>query len=530
MASGRRDHRITRPAWWRWARRLSQAFFLLLFLYLVLWTRQGAAHLGAHGLFLRLDPLAGLAAMLAARRWLAGMALGLLTLALTLVVGRAWCGWICPLGTLLDLLPASRQRTDRRWLGARWRALKYGLLAAVVVGGLAGAITLMVLDPLTLLTRAMASFILPLTDGLLHALELALIDVEPLQNAVIGFDSWLRRTVLPQQPAFVAANVAVGVLLALVLAANALHRRFWCRYLCPLGGLLALISRASLYRHRLDEDACVRCGRCARACPTAAISAERAYRADSAECIACLECTVVCPTGAIAFPAQASRPTSLPFDPTRRQALTLFGAALASVSLLRVARRLALPDRWLLRPPGATEASLQQCIRCGACLKVCPTGGLQPSLTTAGVEGLWTPVLAPRQGYCNYGCHSCGQVCPTGAIPRLELAVKRERVMGLAVVDRTRCLAWAEKQQCIVCEELCPVPEKAIRLDDITIQDEQGRGVVIRRPVVHERLCIGCGSCEWHCPVAGEAAIRVRHAPVAGRARDTGAPPRSAVG
>lgn len=523
MSSSSSKRRASRSVWWRHTRRISQIGFLVLYFYLVLWTRQGVDDLPAHNLFFRLDPLVGLAAMLAGRRWIAGAALGLLTIVLTLVAGRAWCGWICPLGTLLDLAPSRRSRTDSRDLGTSWRSIKYGILASVIVGGLAGSITFIVLDPITLLTRAMASVILPLADDLIHAIEMALVEVQPLQDAVISFDGWLRSALLPAQPDFVAANTAVGVLFVLVLAASVVRQRFWCRYLCPLGGLLGLISRVSLFRHRLDRDACVKCGRCARVCPTGALAAESAFQADSAECIACMACLTVCPTEAVAFPAQPISPAPMPYDPSRRQMLTLLGAAVVGVGLLKVARALKVPDRWLMRPPGATEASLRQCVRCGKCLKVCPTGGLQPSLTTAGVEGLWTPVLNSRVGYCNYGCNSCGQVCPTGAIPNLALDVKREMVMGLAVIDRDRCLAWAEGQMCIVCEELCPVPEKAIKVDSITVTDDQGYKVTIHRPIVMEGLCIGCGSCEWHCPVEGQAAIRVQYSPLAGQPRDTGA-------
>jgi ferredoxin len=142
-------------------------------------------------------------------------------------------------------------------------------------------------------------------------------------------------------------------------------------------------------------------------------------------------------------------------------------------------------------------------------MKVCPTTVLQPALTEAGLEGVWTPVLVTRLGYCDYGCTACGDICPTGAIPTLSLEEKRIAVLGLARVDQSRCLPWAYETSCIVCEEMCPVPEKAIRLEEVTGSDAQGREMVLQRPYVVRELCIGCGICETKCPMLGEAAIRV---------------------
>jgi MauM/NapG family ferredoxin protein len=319
--------------------------------------------------------------------------------------------------------------------------------------------------------------------------------------------------VLPAQPAFWAQNIAVAVLFVAVLAANALRPRFWCRYLCPLGALLGLLARVSVLRQRVNPTACVRCGRCARVCPTGAITAERGYVADVSECTGCLDCAVTCPTQAISFRPGLGPVGAQRFDPSRRQALVSLGIAVVGAGLLKATRALAAPSRWLVRPPGASENSLaKKCIRCGQCVKVCPTGGLQPSLLTAGPDGLWTPVLVPRHGYCDYGCAACGQACPTQAIPRLELAQKRQMVLGRAEVDRTRCLVWAKGQTCIVCEEMCPVPDKAIRLDDLEVTDAQGQKILLRRPVVIRHKCIGCGSCEFHCPVEGRAAILVQRA------------------
>jgi translation initiation factor RLI1 len=129
---------------------------------------------------------------------------------------------------------------------------------------------------------------------------------------------------------------------------------------------------------------------------------------------------------------------------------------------------------------------------------------LQPALLEAGLAGFWTPHLVPRLGYCDFGCNACGQVCPSEAIPYLTLTDKRQAVMGLAAVDRNRCLPWAYNTPCIVCEEMCPVPDKAVKLER-----EQVGEIELQKPYVVAELCIGCGICEQHCPLAGEAAIRV---------------------
>jgi MauM/NapG family ferredoxin protein len=159
-----------------------------------------------------------------------------------------------------------------------------------------------------------------------------------------------------------------------------------------------------------------------------------------------------------------------------------------------------------IRPPGTTEKKiLSECIRCGECVKICPTGVIQPGIS-GPFDGFWTPVLEMRRGYCDYSCNSCGQACPTDAIGALTLEHKRQTVIGVARIDKQRCIPWAEGKECIVCEEMCPVPGKAIDIRG----GGKGKGSEgVQRPVVIEDRCIGCGICEYQCPVQGEAAIRV---------------------
>ena len=137
-------------------------------------------------------------------------------------------------------------------------------------------------------------------------------------------------------------------------------------------------------------------------------------------------------------------------------------------------------------------------------MKVCPTNGLQPAMLETGLTGIWTPHLVPEIGYCEYKCVLCGNVCPTGAITKVSPEKKLDVKLGTAKVDRTKCIAWAYGQECVVCEEHCPVSEKAIK-----IVEEVMHGRLVKKPVVDPELCVGCGICQNKCPVRPVRAIRV---------------------
>ncbi len=296
-----------------------------------------------------------------------------------------------------------------------------------------------------------------------------------------------------------------GVFLSVILL-NLAAPRFWCRYLCPLGALLGLLSKVAVVRREVS-DQCTQCDDCVRVCPTGTIQPAKEYASDPGECTMCLECLAVCPYSAVEFPTHLSLAEGQPYDPSRRHALMALGAAIAGIGLFRTAKR---DHPWLIRPPGAQENDLlSKCIRCGECVRACPTSAIQPAVAEAGLEGLWTPVLVARLGYCDYSCNACGQVCPVQAIPPLSLEEKRQQVIGQAYIDQNRCIPWADHQDCIVCEEMCPVPDKAIKLERVEARNGDGVLVTVQRPHVIRERCIGCGICEYKCPVSGEAAIRV---------------------
>jgi ferredoxin len=165
----------------------------------------------------------------------------------------------------------------------------------------------------------------------------------------------------------------------------------------------------------------------------------------------------------------------------------------------------------LIRPPGSLEEEefLARCIRCGDCMKVCPTAAIQPASLEAGLEGSWTPVLNMSLGYCDYECNLCSQVCPTHAIRQIDVAEKQKIKIGLAYIDRNRCLPWAYARTCLVCEEHCPTPKKAIWFEEVEVRNLAGEKLTVKQPHVDPDLCIGCGICVAKCPVRAPAAVHV---------------------
>jgi MauM/NapG family ferredoxin protein len=510
---------------WRWLylRRGSQIVFFLLFVFLFFKAEyKGQDILGwPVDLFFRFDPLILAAHVLTLSPMVWSLLWSLVFVALTLVLGRFFCGWICPLGTTLDgfrrLLFVRRPDSG---VADRFRRVKYYLLIALLSGAVFSLDLVGLFDPLSLLYRTLAIVLYPAFGYGVEKISLTLYNWgKPFIYVSEPAYQFLKATILPFKPLLYLLPFLTLVLFALVVAAERVDRRFWCRALCPLGALYGLIARFSLLRRR-PTVLCKDCQDCAEVCKMGALGVKQEVEAgippaiprhQSSECQLCLRCQDTCEKGKISFGFGVNGPRAH-LDLGRRQMITAMAAGAAMVPLVRLGSLAKRPNEFLIRPPGAQDEGefLSRCIRCGECMKVCLTNGLQPVLWEAGLEGFYTSRLVPRMGYCAYTCTLCSQVCPTGAIPKLDLQVKQATVLGVADINRSRCIPYVEGTDCLVCEEHCPVSPKAITYNPIEVMDRQGHKVQVKGPVVQPDRCTGCGHCEFVCPVGGDAAIRVK--------------------
>jgi polyferredoxin len=515
-------------------RRLSQTLFLGLFLVLLCKTEfRGSFQPGGLEFrlpypvraFLETDPLIAIANALATRALYRGLLWSLAILIPTLFLGRFFCGWICPLGTLNHLVgnirsekKLGRQRiTSNRY--KQWQTFKYYLLFALLLAALLGGALVGIFDPIALAVRSLALSILPAWNYALNALlERSHGHAAPL-SVLLSF-----------KQAHFRQGFLLGAIFIVILALNLRITRFWCRALCPLGALLGLASRWSILGLEKHPAHCEDCNRCLLHCQGGDDPIPGApWR--KAECHLCMNCVADCPESGIQFrffPAAPGSNAIEGVDLKRRKVLAGLAAGAVTIPLLRANTGLsAEPHERLIRSPAALDEKqfLARCIRCGECMKVCPNNALHPAFTEAGWEGIWTPVLVPRVGYCEPSCTLCGQVCPTGAIweftskekawvgvPSGPGADARPIRLGTAFYDRGRCLPWAMATDCIVCEEWCPTSPKAVYLRPAEVTDAAGNARQVRQPYIDPERCVGCGACEYACPVRDRPAVYVTSA------------------
>lgn len=499
----------------RKARKLSQLFFLLLFFFLFLQARFPYERVLPSDLFLRSSPLIALGTFLSSWSFESTLVLGLVVLLSTLLLGRIFCGWICPLGTVLDFSDKVlfRKRSTHHSKGmTAAHNFKFVVLIAVVVAALFSVQFVWLFDPIVNMTRLTTVVLYPAFVLLGHFVFDSAFKLGIFEDQIYTLYHWAHKTILPIAQPTIINGLSILLLFLGILALGVLGRRFWCRALCPLGALLGVFSKYRLLQRKVDSS-CTACGLCYEKCRTFAIAADFTST-NQIECIECGQCVDECPSHSISYRlGWGAQHVHSKLDLSRRRVLLASIGGVSSAILAKTILSASRNPAHVIRPPGAVPEALflDKCVRCHACIRICAsTGGcLQPSLTEAGWEGLWSPIVIPRQGYCEYNCSLCGQICPTGAIQPLPIEKKQQLKIGLAFIDTNHCIPWQKNKNCLVCEEHCPLPEKAIKFAVREVTVETGDIRHVKFPYVDENLCIGCGVCETKCPVLGKPGIYV---------------------
>ena len=448
-------------------------------------------------IFLLIDPLVSISTAIASRQWVwsLGWAVGILVACV--VIPRGFCGYVCPLGTLIDLFDWSVGRRVERFRVSGdgwWVHIKYYLLLGCLLCACFGVLVTGYVAAIPVVTRGF------------------LIVGEPIQTGL------LRGWHLVPPPTF-GAFVSIVLFIA-VLGLGFLRPRFWCKYVCPSG---ALFSLGNLFRvtERKVESSCINCNKCVEVCPFDAIKPDFTTRVS--DCTLCQTCGGVCPTHAIKFVDRGdvfelkvendppTGETSLGRRGFLSAAVGTAAAATGATLLTGVTKTFGNTNSsnsdWApIRPPGSVPESefLEMCIRCGECFKACPNNVLQTMSFQQGIIGLWTPHAVADWAGCESSCNACGQVCPTGAIRSLPIEEKRYARMGLAIVNANTCLPFAGREACQLCVDECiAAGYDAIEFTQVnTIADDAGQpveGSGYLAPVVVDDKCVGCGLCQTRC-------------------------------
>lgn len=416
-------------------------------------------------------------------------------LLITLIFGRVYCSFLCPLGTLQDLLIRGSRRFSRQpkySFSKPQNGLRYVILALTVAALLTGFLSLIsLLDPYSLAGRIFTYYFQPL---LVWTYNLAILALKP-------FDIYW----YPKQTAFVPLSLLAltTVFTLLIVFLSFRHGRLYCNTICPVGTFLGLISRVSLFQFILNQKACSECVRCENVCKAGCIDPQSAS-IDMSRCVGCFNCLDACSKGTISYQRKHRQYATESWSPARRgfvigsiaavaASLTAFNSTLRA--LLGVHTAQANPP---IVPPGSisTKRFKQACTACSLCVASCPTQVLTPTFMDFGESGFMQPKMNYEKSYCDYECNVCGKVCPTGAIMPLLLEEKKLTQIGEAELLEDVCVVFVNHENCGACGEVCPT--HAIRFTD----KEN-----ILYPEIDKQYCIGCGACQLACPTAPRSII-----------------------
>ncbi len=414
----------------------------------------------------------------------------IVVIAMTLIGGRIYCSTICPLGVLQDIIIFIRRKfTKKQQLRFKkaLNVLRYSILILTLLSiTFSGVLLINLLDPYAIFGRIGT-----------HVFQPAAL----LINNFLASFSFLSLPTIEYSPFSLSAFIIALTMLFIIVWFAGTSDRLFCNSVCPVGTLLGFLSKFSIFKIKIAHSTCTQCGKCQTVCKANCIDIKN-MEVDETRCISCFNCIPVCDLSGIKYKRLKTVPVKTPDNKKglqRRILLTAVTSYAASKAIpfntneISVTEEDLYFDRGPVAPPGAKsiEHLKERCISCHLCVAVCPTKVLQPSFLEYGFTGINIPQMDYNSYFCNFDCHKCGEVCPTGAIITLPQEEKHVTQIGKVHFQVELCIVESEETSCGSCSEHCPT--QAVKMvdynNDLTI------------PKIDPNICIGCGACEYACPV-----------------------------
>ncbi len=412
---------------------------------------------------------------------------------ISLLFGRIYCSFLCPLGMLQDGISFLSRKIGLRkkhFFMNPQSLIRYSILLLVSISIGIGSLTpLRFLDPYSIFGRFIANLVKTL---FIYANNL-LVDIFK------SFDWYILSVKRPHFISLSLLSITV-VSILIVVAFSLLRGRMFCNTICPAGTLLGLISRFSLFRFVIDGEKCRSCSLCETVCKAGCIDTKKAI-IDQSRCVACFNCINTCRKSACSYRIFPRLDVSNEPVPTKRKLLLTSAALGGSVIGLFPPVQWSFNVAWAktdipITPPGSLSISrfTDTCSACHLCVSVCMTNVLTPTFLKYGVSGMLQPVLDFSVGHCDYYCNACGQVCPTGAIDPLLPEEKKTVQIGTVSLNKEICVVYDKKNHCGACGEACPTFAVSATGPELHFA-----------PLINTDYCIGCGACEIACPTSPKA-------------------------
>jgi ferredoxin len=417
---------------------------------------------------------------------------------LTLLFGRIYCSVICPMGILQDIIARISKKNKKRkqYSYSKPKNVLRWVIVIALLAAFCSSFTLLIglLEPYSIFGRITSHIFRPLYFSANNLLEKIFTS--------FGTYFFYKTNIFFDLTSFLTAAISLAAIGFFAWR----NGRTFCNTICPTGTILGFLSKFSFVKINFNKEKCNQCGVCAAKCKASCINFKE-QKIDYSRCVDCFNCIAACNKNALVFGGKNQSQKTAAVDVGKRKFIaTGLLTAISIPLLLAQSREFILKSGEKIRtrktplsPPGSQSHNrlLNKCTACHLCISKCPSHVLKPAFMEYGIGGMMQPVMTFEHGYCNYNCTNCSEVCPNGALVPLTKQKKHETQTGTVQFNREICVVVKNENNCGACSEHCPT--QAVKM----VPYKNGLTV----PQIDAALCVGCGGCEFICPVRPYRAI-----------------------